>query len=141
MSTYTGTCHCGQTAFEATLTPEQAKHALCHCEACQKLGGGAYTINSVTPKSALKFTKGEDVLKEYIYKGDSGKDVHCYYCPNCTTHIFHKADVMGGDQIIIRTGLLEEGRKNFSAGIEMYGKDRMPWVKESAPTFPVFPPA
>lgn len=70
----------------------------------------------------------------------TGKDVHCYYCPNCTTHIYHHAEVMG-DQVIVRTGLLDEGRKSFGAGIELYGKDRMGWVKESAPTFPVFPPA
>ncbi|TKX23369.1 putative glutathione-dependent formaldehyde-activating enzyme-4 [Elsinoe australis] len=140
MSAYTGACHCGQTAFEATLSPEQAKHTLCHCDACKILSGGAYSINSVVPKASLNVTKGGDALKEYIYKGDSGKDVHCYYCPNCTTHIYHHAEVMG-DQVIVRTGLLDEGRKSFGAGIELYGKDRMGWVKESAPTFPVFPPA
>lgn len=30
-------------------------------------------MNQIIPKSALKFTKGEDQLKKYAYKGDSGK--------------------------------------------------------------------
>ena len=44
-----------------------------HCHACKVLGDSAYTLNQIIPKSAFKFTKGEDMIKEYVYTGDSGK--------------------------------------------------------------------
>lgn len=47
---------------------------------------------------------------------------------------------MGPDTIIVRTGLLTEGRKNFSPGAEIFGKDKMSWEKEVAQTFEVLPP-
>lgn len=70
----------------------------------------------------------------------TGNDVNCYYCPNCTTHIYHHQTVMGPDTIILRTGLLTEGRKSFEPAAEIFGKDKMSWEKEVATTFPVLPP-
>ena len=43
-----------------------------YCRACQLIGGGAFTLNQIIDKSALKFTKGEHKLKKYTHKGDSG---------------------------------------------------------------------
>jgi len=70
-----------------------------------------------------------------------GKDVNCYYCPNCTTHTHHHQTTMGPDTIITRTGLLAEGRKSFPVGAEIFGKDKMSWEKEVATTFDVLPPS
>lgn len=50
-----------------------------HCDTCKILGGGAYTMNQIIPKSALKITKGGEPGK-YTYYGDSGK-VHPPYIP------------------------------------------------------------
>lgn len=47
---------------------------------------------------------------------------------------------MGPDTIILRTGLLPEGRKNFEPAAEIFGKDRLGWEKEVAQTFEVLPP-
>lgn len=96
-------------------------------------------MNQIVPKSALKFTKGGDDLKKYTYTGDSGKPVHCYYCPNCTTHPYHHQTALGDDKIVARTGLLEQG-KEFDPAAEIYGKDRLAWEKEVAATFDVLPP-
>jgi len=141
MTEFKGSCHCGQTAWTATLEQGQQSHVLCHCNACKVLSGGESTLNQIIPKSALKFTKGGDNLGKYTYQGDSGKSVHCYYCPNCTSHMYHHQEAMGPDTIILRTGLLEEGRKNFKPAAEVYGKDRLPWTKEVAETFDVMPPS
>jgi hypothetical protein len=110
-----------------------------HCNTCKALSGGAYTLNQIIPKDTLKFTKGGDALKTYTYAGDSGKDVNCYYCPNCTTHAYHHQTVMG-DKIILRTILLEKA-SDFGAAAEVYGKDRLSWEKEVAHTFDVMPPS
>lgn len=109
-----------------------------HCDTCKYLGGGAYSLNQIIPKSALKITKGG--LKTYTYHGDSGKAVNCYYCPNCTTHAYHHQEVMGPDTIILRTVLLDGG-KEFKPAAEVYGKAKMAWEPESAQTFETMPPS
>lgn len=128
-------CHCGQIEWQVKL--EDRAHILCHCDTCKKLGGGAYSLNQIVPKENLQITKGK--LNTYTYHGDSGKPVNCYYCPNCTTHIYHHQTVMG-DKIVIRTILLDQG-KSLKAGAEIFGKDRLSWVKEVAQTFEVLPPS
>merc|ERR1712098_383194 len=90
MSTDHGRCHCGQTEWDVKLN--ERAHVLCHCDTCKQLGGGAYSLNQIVPKENLKVTKGE--LKVYKYKGDSGKSVSCFYCPNCTSHAYHHQEVM-----------------------------------------------
>lgn len=135
MSADHGKCHCGQIEWQVKL--EDRAHILCHCDTCKKLGGGAYSLNQIVPKENLQITKGK--LNTYTYHGDSGKPVNCYYCPNCTTHIYHHQTVMG-DKIVIRTILLDQG-KSLKAGAEIFGKDRLSWVKEVAQTFEVLPPS
>jgi hypothetical protein len=41
-----------------------------HCDTCKSLGGGAYSLNQIVPKSAIDITKGS--LKAYTYYGESG---------------------------------------------------------------------
>ncbi|KAF2815975.1 uncharacterized protein BDZ99DRAFT_505572 [Mytilinidion resinicola] len=107
MTTYEGSCLCGQTEWTATLEKDQTEHVLCHCDTCKVLSGGAFTMNQIIPSSAFKLGKG-------------GKPVHCYYCPNCTTHVYHHQTVLG-DKYILRTA-------------------KMPWEKEVATTFETLPP-
>ncbi|KAF4631951.1 hypothetical protein G7Y89_g6177 [Cudoniella acicularis] len=135
MSADHGKCHCGEVEWKVKL--EDRAHILCHCDTCKTLGGGSYTLNQVVPKENLNITKGS--LKTYTYYGDSGKAVICYYCPNCTTHIYHHQTVMGDDKIVVRTILLDQG-KSIQPGLEIYGKARLPWVKEVAHTFESVPP-
>ncbi|KAK0251070.1 hypothetical protein LTR91_005727 [Friedmanniomyces endolithicus] len=140
MTTYQGKCHCGHHEWEVKLEQDQSKHILCHCDTCKILGGGAFTMNQIIPKANLKITNGGDP-SNYKYKGDSGNSVNCYYCPKCTTHIYHHQEIMGPDTIVVRTALLAEARKNFDVGAEIYGKDKMKWEKEIAHTFDVLPPS
>ena len=106
-----------------------------HCTSCQKLSGGEFTMNQVVPKDDINITKG--TLKTYTYKGDSGNDVHCYYCPNCTSHIYRHMEMMG-PMYVARTGLLDGGN-DFNVEVELYGKDRLHWMPELAKTFEMGP--
>ncbi|KAK4956085.1 hypothetical protein LTR66_013398 [Elasticomyces elasticus] len=135
MTSYNGKCHCGQTAWTAKL-PE-ATTILCHCDTCKLLSGGSYTLNQIIPKDDVKVTQGD--LKAYVYKGDSGKGVNCYYCPNCTSHAYHVKEAMP-DKAVIMTVLLDGG-KDFKPVAEIYGKAKMSWEPESAQTFETMPPS
>ncbi|KAL1596429.1 hypothetical protein SLS60_009075 [Paraconiothyrium brasiliense] len=113
MSSYKGHCHCGNTEWEAKLESDQQGHILCHCDTCKSLSGSTFTLNQIIPKAALSITKGE---------ADLGK-------------------VMGPDKIVLRTGLLTEGIKNFKPAAEIFGKAKLPWEKEVAQTFETLPPS
>lgn len=71
----------------------------------------------------------------------TGNDVNCYYCPKCTTHIYHHQTVMGPDTVIARTGIPVEARKKFPVAAEIYGKDKLSWEPKIAETFDVLPPS
>ncbi|KAF8864020.1 hypothetical protein BDZ45DRAFT_761534 [Acephala macrosclerotiorum] len=120
--TYKGSCHCG--AVEWTARLEKAEHVLCHCSTCQKLGGGPYSLNAIISTDDLQIQKGTP--KVYTYKGASGKSVHCYYCGNCTSHIYHQQEVLEG-KVIVRTILLEGG-DSWGVGGEIFREGRLGWV-------------
>jgi len=131
----TGTCHCKQIEFEVKL--EEKAHILCHCDTCKILSGGTFTLNQIVPKRNLTITKGR--LNKYTYYGDSGKSVDCYYCPNCTVHIYHDQAIMG-DKYVVHTMLLKDAKSMWPSA-EIYGKARLPWEKEVATTFATMPPS
>lgn len=68
----------------------------------------------------------------------TGKGVHCFYCKNCTAHVYHAQEAMGDDKIVLRTGLLEA---DFKPAAEIYCKDRLGWEKEVAHSFETMPPS
>lgn len=57
---------------QVDLKDDQQNHILCHCDTCKILGGGAFTMNQIIPKSALKITQGGEPAA-YTYYGDSGE--------------------------------------------------------------------
>ncbi|KAK5685057.1 hypothetical protein LTS10_003132 [Elasticomyces elasticus] len=121
---YRGSCHCG--ALEWTARLESAEHILCHCRTCQQLSGGPYSCNQIIPKGDLKVTKGKPAC--YSYTGASGKEVRCYFCATCTSHVYHQQDAMP-DKVICRT-LLLEGGKDMPATGEIFAEGRLGWVRE-----------
>ncbi|PWY87534.1 hypothetical protein BO70DRAFT_287397, partial [Aspergillus heteromorphus CBS 117.55] len=82
-----GSCHCSDCSWTAEIT--EFEYILCHCDTCRKLGGGPFSMNQIIhmarPSSPSCHT----------YTGASGKPVNCYFCPNCTSHIYHHPAVMG----------------------------------------------
>ncbi|TKA61467.1 hypothetical protein B0A49_12575 [Cryomyces minteri] len=121
---YKGSCHCGQMEWTAKL--DTAEHVLCHCDTCKRLGGGPYSCNQIIPKEDLRIFRG--VPKVYVYTGASGKNVNCYYCGNCTSHVYHHQDAMP-DKVIVRTLLLDGGDAMPATG-EIFAEGRLGWVRD-----------
>ena len=60
----TGSCLCG--AVQYTVTGEALRFYHCHCQRCRKTTGTGHASNLVmTPESALRWVKGEDMLQRY----------------------------------------------------------------------------
>jgi hypothetical protein len=63
-----------------------------------------------------------------------GKKAHCYFCPTCTSHIYHHQEV-APERIIVRTLLLEGGRE-MQAGAEIFPEGKLKWVKDLKESLP-----
>jgi len=122
-----GACHCGDVGWEVRIAQgEQLRHIVCHCDTCKKLGGGPYSCNYIVPREALTILKGK--VGEYEYTGASGKAVHCYFCPRCTSHVYHHQDAMP-ENVIVRTLLLDGGNE-LEAGGEIFAEGALGWAQD-----------
>ncbi|KAI9815591.1 MAG: hypothetical protein M1832_005452 [Thelocarpon impressellum] len=126
----TGRCHCGQ--VEWTVKLDRDVSAVCHCKPCQKVGSRPYNVTSTARADTLTIVKGQ--LRDYVYIGDSGKPVHLYHCANCTTHAYMDCEVAPG-KIDMSVAPLEGGGKDLMPELEIYGREKLPWLPELAKTY------
>jgi hypothetical protein len=77
--TLTGSCLCGATRYELTEAPVWA-HA-CHCSRCRKTSGSAFAPNLFVPIAALRFTHGEEHLREY--RPPDAERFNHVFCAHC----------------------------------------------------------
>lgn len=54
--------------------------------------------------------------------------MHCYFCPTCTSHIYHHQD-LAPDKVIVRT-LLLEGGNDLEVGAEIFPEGILPWARD-----------
>ena len=57
-----------------------------------------------------------------------GEPVRCYFCGDCTSHIYHHQAAMP-DKIVVRT-LLLNGGDQMPATAEIFPEGRLGWVRE-----------
>ena len=61
MTTHSGSCHCGQVAFE--VEGEITGGVACNCSMCQRKGSLLWFV----PRTALRVTAGEAALAPYTF--------------------------------------------------------------------------
>jgi hypothetical protein len=64
MNPITGTCLCGEVAFEVTERP--IRFIYCHCRSCQKSTGSVHAANLAFPPGSLRWTHGEDLIELFV---------------------------------------------------------------------------
>jgi hypothetical protein len=75
----TGSCLCGQVAFELTETPERAHN--CYCERCRKISGAGFASNLFIRLDAFRFIRGEDLLHSFkLPEAERFTHVFCRAC-------------------------------------------------------------
>ena len=117
-NSYPDCCQCEAITFNLrTPIGNPPTHILCHCIVCKKISGAPYTCNYIVPMKDLTISRGSEHLKVYEYQGASGKSVSCYYCNNCTNHIY-PVQQRDPSKAIVRTLLLDSGKvMGVSGGI------------------------
>ncbi len=89
--TYSGSCHCGQVRYEATLSLAQV--AACNCSICQKRGA----LWAFVPASGFKMLAGESALTDYQF---GKKTIHHLFCPTCGVGSFSRGRGPDGSEMI-----------------------------------------
>jgi hypothetical protein len=119
----TGRCLCGAVTYE--LEGDLIATAVCHCEHCQRQGGGAFSVNLVALESQLTVT-GE--LQTYEERGERGDDVYVRrrFCGACGSPIVSELVKTAG-VIAVKAGTLDD-RSTVQPNVEVWCVDRQPWV-------------
>lgn len=137
MSKQTGQCLCGSVIYEISADPVLT--ANCHCTHCQKATGTAFSSNVVIPEDSFQISG--DTLTDYVDRGDSGLELHRYFCNQCGSPLYTRADAMPGVSIV-KAGTLND-TSSYTPAINIWCESKMQWVinDEGTPAFNRMPPA
>ncbi len=128
LSTYAGSCHCGQVQIEARLDLGLGL-GKCNCSICRKKN---FLGAKVKPED-FKLLAGEDALTDYQF---NSKSVHHLFCKTCGVHVFGHANIpqAGGEYYSVNVHCLENAP---TAGLSVTYADGLHdnWWNE-APAFP-----
>ena len=130
-----GGCLCGKVRYSADTEP--AFVGVCHCTNCQKETGTAFNVVVAIPQPELSL---QGSLKTFRARGDSGKEVHRQFCPECGSTITSAPDALP-DAAIIRAGTLDD-RSWVKPVMEIFCDSAQPWVSLAGDMqrFPKMPP-
>ena len=119
----TGSCQCGAVRYRLTGTPLQL--VICHCKECQRQSASAFGMALPVAKQDLELLSG--TLKEWRRRADSGREVACYFCPDCGTRIYHSSS-LGADYWHLKAGTLDD-TSWLKPVAQVWTSSAQPWLK------------
>jgi hypothetical protein len=84
-------CSCGQLA--AICEGEPVRVSVCHCLACKRRSGSAFSNNARFPEDRVSF---EGRSKDFTRISDAGSRVTYHFCPECGTTVHYRIDAQPG---------------------------------------------
>ena len=116
-------CQCGAVRHE--LTGEALGPIICHCTECQKQTSSAFGMTLPVAKRDLKLVPGS--LKEWRRLADSGREVACYFCPDCGSRVYHSSS-LGPDYWHLKPGTLDD-TSWFEPVAQVWTDSAQPWLE------------
>ena len=83
-TTITGSCFCKAIQYRITAPIPMAVN--CHCKACKKAGGGAFSSLAVIREKRLEIVAGQESLSTFLLSDNLTK----HFCSHCGTPIFNR---------------------------------------------------
>lgn len=123
MSKIKGACLCG--AIEYACDSEPLFTAVCHCAACQKSTGAAFSVVVGVKKEDLKIAG--DTLTTYDGIGDSGYPTHRHFCSRCGSTLYAEMDARPG-LVCIKAGTLDDP-SGLKPQVHVYWRDHQAWIE------------
>ena len=115
-------CGCG--AIVVSLPGPTNRVAACHCIECQRRTGAPFGVGAFYPVDSVKISGAP---KEYVRAGESGGKVRAYFCPDCGSTVYWKADNLPA-MIGVAVGAIAD--PNFPAPIKsVFERSKHVWVE------------
>jgi hypothetical protein len=101
MATREAMCSCGQ--LRAEVDGDPVRVSVCHCLACQRRTGSAFSIQARWPREAVRIT---GKAREFVRTSDDGEEERrFYFCPECGATVYYLTDA---ELVAIPVGVLAE---------------------------------
>ena len=132
----TGGCVCGALRYELTAPPQSQMY--CCCTDCQKMTGGAMSVNLLVPAGSIRITRGTP--RTFVTPGDSGLGVVREFCGDCGTQIVSTPRALA-TVTVLKAGTLDD-TSWVQPQAAIYTSSAPPWaaLPEGLPRFPKLPP-
>ncbi len=124
MSAIKGSCLCG--AVRYTCESDPLFSAVCHCTACQKSTGSAFSVIVGVKSSDLRITGA--TLKTYQDVGESGRATFRHFCSRCGSTLYAELELKPG-LACIKAGTLDDA-SDLKPQVHFYWRDHQSWIEE-----------
>ena len=123
MGAIRGACLCRGVRYSSNAEP--AVVAVCHCVACQKNSGSAFSLNIGVPTESVSIT-GATLVRFEDHSGASGKPFHRSFCSRCGSPIAGSGDAYPG-VTFIKAGTLDDPSW-VKPTAHIWCDEKQPWV-------------
>jgi hypothetical protein len=114
-------CSCG--ALTLTLPGPTTLVVACHCLDCQRRTGAPFGVGAFYPADTVTVS---GTPKEFVRDAANGRKVRRYFCPNCGSTVYWKADALPS-MIGVAVGTLADPK--FPAPFRsVFERSRHDWV-------------
>ena len=119
-----GSCQCGQLTYTLNQPPKLVM--ACHCQECQKLATGPFSVTAVVAKDDIEFS-GE--LKTWQRIAESGNKNSAAFCPDCGNRVYHfNPDDMSTLKLKLKSNQ-EENRELFEPNAHVWVCEKQDWYQ------------
>jgi hypothetical protein len=98
-----GGCQCGDVRYEISGDPLALY--ICHCRECQKQSASSFGMSLHVQRADFRITQGE--VRSWSRGTDSGNRLNCFFCPRCSSRLWHESDPPL-DTVTIKAGSLDQ---------------------------------
>ncbi|MBB3655617.1 hypothetical protein FHX15_000816 [Rhizobium sp. BK650] len=116
-------CSCG--ALGLTLPDEPKAVIACHCIECQRRTGAPFGAGAFYPVEAVAIS---GTARQYTRDAASGGKVHSYFCPDCGSSIYWKAENLPS-MIGVALGALTETSHLPAPAKSIFERSKHHWVQ------------
>ena len=115
-------CNCGAVAL--TLPGPSSLVAACHCVECQRRTGAPFGVGAFYPVEVVAVA---GTPKEYVRAAGSGSKVRFYFCRDCGSTVYWKADNLP-TMIAVAVGAIAD--PNYPAPVRsVFEQSKHAWVE------------
>lgn len=121
MTRLTGGCLCGHVRYE--VETDNKALSLCHCTHCQKVSGGAFSVNLFVEQAGLRYVASEPAV--YADTAESGRTLRRLFCPRCGSSLASQSEMFPG-KVVLKAGSLDD-TSGLEPKVQIWTRSKQSW--------------